>query len=471
MKNNFLIYLLLFFGLYACTDDSNDVEMAHFTISAKNVATNELISGGTYQVLNIDNQVVATYTLDKGTVEVTNLPAKNYTIVEVTAPKGYVGEEKQMQYLYFNRNSKDFIFQYIDEETRELPESVKVKFFSTEARQVLGEYNAVRVGEYYWVDQNFNHFVKWGNDFENIFPITQDVLNKYLERIRINPSQFQLQDINNFEKYYGRYYSYPSILYMNKYGVMRDQNNNDIKGWKIPAPEDYRQLFAMSPFNTTNDAPHTRLNERDVRFALSPRPNENPMAYNIADPNGGSVYKTYWFDQKNNTNKYKFNLMPGGARLNGDGPWCNGLGPVHGCYPDGKKGDIYHLFYTAYMAVQLWNDELSVGAVMLHDNVDTKEALSYHLLNVRWCRRLSDIELGYKLYINDAQTDIKKLDMDAPAPTGYKELPHGYVRGFYVQYILNNPGTSITVSDIVHYARNVEDNYTYENRANTDIIF
>jgi hypothetical protein len=92
------------------------------------------------------------------------------------------------------------------------------------------------------------------------------------------------------------------------------------------------------------------------------------------------------------------------------------------------------------------------------------------MMNVRWCRRLSDIELGYKLYINANQTDIKKLDLDTPPPSGYKELPHGYVRGFYVQYILNSPKSTVTVSKIVDYARNVEDNYTYENRANLSVI-
>lgn len=468
MKKNIIIYLLSFIGLYACTDNG-DMEMAHFTISARDIVTNEFIGGGTYKVLDYNNEVVATYTLTNGKTEVTDLPARNYTVVEVTPPSGYVGNEKEKKYLYFNKNSEDFIFQYIDKNTRTLPESMKVNFYTTEGNQLLGEYNAVRVGEYYWVDQNFYHTVKWGNDFENIYPITQNVLDKYVERIRIAPSQFQLQNITDFEKSYGRYYSYPSILYMNKYGVMRDQNNQNIKGWKIPAPEDYRQLFAMCPFNTTNDAPHTRLNERDVRFALGARPGDNPLAYDIANP-GGGPYKTYWFDKKNTTNKYKFNLMPGGARLNGDGPWCNGLGPTNGCYTDGKKGDIYHLFYSAYMAVQLWNDELSMGVVMLHDYVDTKDVLSYHMMNVRWCRRLSDIELGYKLYINANQTDIKKLDLDTPPPSGYKELPHGYVRGFYVQYILNNPKSTVTVSKIVDYARNVEDNYTYENRANLSVI-
>lgn len=83
---------------------------------------------------------------------------------------------------------------------------------------------------------------------------------------------------------------------------------------------------------------------------------------------------------------------------------------------------------------------------------------------------ITDIELGYKLYINKDKTDIKKLDIKDSPPEGYTELPRGYTRGFYVQYILNNPNTKLTVSEIVNYAKNVQDNYVSENRNNSNII-
>lgn len=85
-------------------------------------------------------------------------------------------------------------------------------------------------------------------------------------------------------------------------------------------------------------------------------------------------------------------------------------------------------------------------------------------MNVRWCRPLTDNELGYKLYINSDLTDVKKLGLNTPPPSGYIEFPHGYMRGFYVQYILDKPGSKITVADIVRYARQVEDNLIFNNR-------
>ena len=81
------------------------------------------------------------------------------------------------------------------------------------------------------------------------------------------------------------------------------------------------------------------------------------------------------------------------------------------------------------------------------------------MMNVRWCKPLSDKELGYRLYINAEKTDIKKLGIDETEPAGYSELPHGYLRGFYVQYILDKPNSKVTVADIVQYEKNVHRTY------------
>lgn len=468
MKKNLLIYLLVLIGLSSCTDD-DDTEAARITISAKDIATNSYIKGGTYRVLNMNKEVVGTYSLENGSITITNLAGNDYMIEEVAAPEGYVNQDQTKEYKYSGSESKEFVFLYINTQTRALPQSIKLKFKSINHGLYLGDYNGIRIGEYYWTDQNFTCVIPWGGEFENSHPITQKLLNRYVERVRIDTMQYQLENISDFEKSYGRYYSYPSILYMNKYGSMLDEYGQKIEGWKLPSMEDYRQLFAMSPFNSTADPSHTSLNERDVRFALGAKKGDNKMAFDIQNP-GGGPYKTYWFDTKYTTNLYKFNLMPGGARLNGPGAWCNGLGPNGGCYSDGVRGDIYHLFYTAYMAVQRPNDELWVGVAKIHDKLDTREILSYHLLNVRWCRRLTDTELGYKLYINNEQTDIKKLDLETPTPEGYKELPHGYIRGFYVQYILNNPDHKVTITDIVKYAKSVQDSYVTENKDKEGII-
>lgn len=469
-RNVFILCLLLLASGYGCSDDDNIIKHELcLSISSKSIVDNSFLNGGQYQILDKNGNDKGVYTLENGTININNISIGTYTIKEIHPPKGYATTDKEKTVNIISSDCQNAVFHYINEESREIPESMKVKFYRTDNNEFLNEYNAIRVGEYYWIDRNFSHVVPWGGDFENRHPITQALLDKYVDRIRIDPAHFRLEDITVFEKYYGRYYSYPSVLFMNDYGQVRNEYDEVLSEWRLPYNEDYRQLFAMCPFNTTHDAPHTELNERDVRFALGAREGDNPMAYNIRNENNS--YKTYWFDNKNVTNKYKFNLMPSGARLNGDWFWCNGLGPDNGCYPDGKKGDIYHLFYTAPLSIKWKNAHKAIGTVTIHDLVDTYEHQLYHLLSVRWCRKLSDIELGYKLYINSDQTDIVKLDLEETPPKGYQELPNGYTRGFYVQYILNNPDPVYTVGDIIGFSRSVQDMYVYYNKNNKDIIF
>lgn len=457
MKTKLLLYtsVLLFVCLQGCSDGSNSNDSTCLSISSMNISDGTLLNGGQYRLLDENNTILGTYTLNNGTVNINNLPNGKYYVEEIISPNGYTAQDNYLEIVLASSGCKEAAFYYVSDVIGVVPPSINLSFIDMRNSSSIAEYNAVLIGEYYWVSQNFTHKLSIGNGFENDVPITQELLDRYVERVRIDPALYQLSDIENYERYYGRYYSYPSIDYMNKFCYMANEQGNKINGWKLPSAEDYRQLFAMCPFNTTHDGPHTRLNERDVRFALSAREGDNPMAFNINQA-GNSPYKVYWFDPNHVNNMYGFNMMPGGARLNGDGPWCNGLGPNGGCYNDGKRGDVYHLFYTADFAMQ--NSNGSFGAVIIHDKINTSEIETYHYLNVRWCRPLSDIELGYKLYINSGKTDIQKLGLDEPTPVGYSELPRGYLRGFYVQYMLNNPNPSVTVQDLVQYANSVDDN-------------
>ena len=446
---------MLLLGLFSCTN-SDDTDHASVTIKAIENADNAGLSGGMYRIVN-DNVTIGDYTVVDGKATVISLPLGSYVVEEIAAPFGYASTGKQFAFEVTQSATKEVTFSY-DRDTN-LPTRMNVSFSDKSRRLRLGDYTAVRIGEYYWVNSNFTHSVPWGVDFENAFPMTQPVLDKYLERARLDKSQFQIGNIKDFESAYGRYYSRPSLIYMYENGEIHEtETDATLPGWKFPSAEDYRQLFAMVPFNTSFSAKHTSLNQFDVRFALAPRIGENKMAFEINDPNGGP-YRTYWFDSNYVTDIYDFNLMPGGLRLNGPSSICNGYGPAGGCYTDGQKGDIYGLFYVASLAVR--NADGTYGGAGMHDYLDTRGTETYHLMNVRWCKPLSDKELGYKLYINSAQTDIKKLGLKDPVPSGFSELPRGYIRGFYVHYILDNPNPSVTVADVVQYAKTVDDAVNY----------
>ncbi len=404
MKKNLFAYLLLSVVLYtSCSGDNNGEEedgnrISHFTISVKDKTTESYLPGAIYRVFDENGGVIGTYTSEDGVIEVPTSGSENYTVQEIAPPEKYIPTAALEQNKYIvpaKENPDGFTFYYKEGP----PNTVNLKFYTTK-KGFLADYTGIRIGEYYWMNKNFSHKIPDNGLPENDYPISQQVLDRYVERIRIDKSYFKLNNIDDFEKYYGRYYSYGGTLHMSEFGYMENESGEKDSKWKLPYPADFRQLFAMCPFNTSQDQAHTTLNERDVRFALSAKAGDNPMAYDLNT--GHPIYKTYWFDTNHVTNMYKFGLMPGGARLNGWGSWCNTLGPVNGCYTDGVAGDIYHLFYTSYFATNRPDDFAYVGAVILHDYVDTQANLTYHFLNVRWCKKLSDEELGYKLYINKA---------------------------------------------------------------------
>jgi hypothetical protein len=90
--------------------------------------------------------------------------------------------------------------------------------------------------------------------------------------------------------------------------------------------------------------------------------------------------------------------------------------------------------------------------VIIHDYPDTSRGKEWLWKPVRWCRRLTDSELGYRLYINNERTDIKKMEPNSIAPRGYHALEKGYLRGFYVQFILGKENPEKTVAEIIKMA-------------------
>ncbi len=458
MKAIIFMYAVFLLGLaYGCSGDDTPNRVS-LTIKTVNVEDNSPISGAKYH-LTINDRPIGDYVARDGTVVLPSLPLGSCVIEEVAAPYGYYPSSTVRYVLDFSeKEHQEVVFQNKAISDEPVLESrMEVSFWDNNQKKSLGDYTAIRIGEYYWVNHNFRHVIPWGTNFENDYPVTQSTLDLYLERARLDKSQYQLSNINDFEFDYGRHYGRFSLDYMYQYGDIHARGGAMLPGWGFPSPADYEQLFAMCPFNTThNTQPHTSLNEFDVRFALAPRRGESRLAFDISDPEGGP-YKTYWFEDKYVTAVYDFNLMPGGMRLNGPSQICNQYGPAGGCYPDGQIGDIHGLFYVAALAVR--NNDGSYGGVGIHDWLYTDPMDFYHMMNVRWCRPLTAKELGYTLYINSAKTDIKKLGADDPAPSGYSELPHGYLRGFYVQYILDKPNTKITVADIVQYEKNVHRNY------------
>jgi uncharacterized protein (TIGR02145 family) len=355
-----------------------------------------------------------------------------------------------------------FLFSCGDSDTITLPVETTIPlFFWDDIRGDTAHYEAVKIGEYLWMNRNINHFTET--------QVTRRQLDSVLTRYRLNPDDFQVS-IDDFNKYYGQYYTLSFIYYHlrdGNHGYVYEGKNRKLllnpetnfPEWKLANKADFRQLFAMC-----GDA-----SEYAVRTALACKPYENPAAVPIS----------YWIGATN-TNRYGFNAMPTGARHHAADQWgtCFGDNDCPTFY--NQKGDFYNTFMTTGWAA-------ADGTVRIHDYVDTRGGYLYHLQNIRFCRRLTDEELGYKLYIkadvplwadianeyqshgedystelafidklrNNVQSnvDIQKVNLGGSAPAGYVELRKGYIRGFYVQYILDIAQPTKNISQIVNMAK------------------
>lgn len=309
----------------------------------------------------------------------------------------------------------------LPEPTEKVP-TIPLVFFDNFINKSV-DYKAVKIGEYLWMNSNINHYPGQ--------PFTKADIELVLKRYRLDPQALKNVSIADINKYCGPYYDRNRFEYLEDRGkcvIYEGEEKILTSGWGAPSTTDFRQLFAMCG-NAT---------EQDIRHSLTVEAGDNPIA--IAG-------LTYWFGN-NNINKYGFNLMPGGARFNGPQVW--GLKHNHDGtdteYFDAVAGDFYG--FIEAVLFQTWD-----GRVAIHDYPEGISEKLWHWMPVRWCRKLTKEELGYKLYINTEQTDIKKLALNQSAPKGYTELANGYIRGFYVQFILDNPNPLKTVTQIVDMAK------------------
>lgn len=513
------------------------VEKGCITVSSKD-ESNNLITGGVYRVTNTSNQQVGgNYTTVNGVVNIIDLKYGTYKVWQVTAPAGYeLTSSSPISISIVNDECKVVEFRYKKSVNPPGPSlntvdlSLKIDIIGG-GEPIIVPTKGVRIGEYYWSDvfDAVIPYLQYGETHVySQSPLTSELFDLYMAQIHIDYEKYN-PSVEIFNKYYGQYYNQATAKYINDKSSMREvQEGGDIvevKGWSLPYNKDFRQLFAMCPFFTSDNI---SLDEVDVRSALSYKAGEMPLAYNISDSqNPNNPHKIYWFENAVNTNMYGFNMTPSGFRLHDSyADWGNGLaygdkdyvadaglsylttrmkvavtdsiGNIIGYVekwrgPDGGLALTFYA-YASWSKEQEESGNVNITQICVHDRIDTNQ-YTYFSSPMRWCRRLSDEELGYKLYINvkginkqsyewsrlsggirddirdeiellrkvkrgdysPSDFDIVKVGLNDPAPVGYTELPNGYIRGFYVQYILSTPNSGKTISDIVLYASKVDD--------------
>lgn len=355
--------------------------------------------------------------------------------------KGTIFDEESIMLLYFpaflTKNNKEtkwntelseldkaFIRDWYpgrNASTEEVPSKMTVKHLY-DNKEI--EYTSVRIGEYLWLNSNLTYPQLTAH-------VSQHQINRSLWILGIDTLNYIVSP-SDFHKYIGEYYSNGSRLYDLNSGTFREvrPTGSVEKQWGLPSKKDFRQLFAMCDDGSANA----------VLTNLSYKENEVPIAR--------KVQNNHWM-HNTNTNKYGFNLVYAGARQHsGTFTWTN---KENGRSIVLAQSDLQQAF-------NMHTFPATDGLAVLEDYPSTEKFPSnFNWLPVRWCRKLTDAELGYKLYVNADQTDIKKLGLSDTAPAGYTELGNGYLRGFYVQYILDNPNPTKTISDIKNMALQLPD--------------
>ncbi len=390
----------------------------------------------------------------------------------------------------------------------------KVSLYYTEdaGQTIKADYEAVRVGEYYWMNSAFrNEVMTSPTDIASLGYEEQAYINySWLPNNSIKRSQIDLwhwrawmfensdniaerlsyfdelkgvseqEKLANIEKYYGTYHSRIHLdwLWLNAIHSGKNSRVRLLEGdtkiyniWTEPSVQATMQLFAMCG-NATRD---------EIKIYLSDQ-------YNETDNNNPVVIKNRsymtWFDKTIHNdvahlangyksqyiNRYGFNLLPTGDRLNNPAviqlkDHKTGMNVQY----NGAIGDFEGLNQKAVLP-------MGTTYAVLHDYPEIVYTKLYHWAPIRFCRPLTDEELGYKLYINVSgypelesynflstlyqnhqngvfEVKIEKKELGQSPSNGFYELPKGYLRGFYVQYMIEYPDDTKTLLDLLRIAQ------------------
>lgn len=265
-----------------------------------------------------------------------------------------------------------------------------------EGRPIERTYKTIVVGEYEWTQENliveFANTLSWAN-------LTQNQIETITGRNDIQPYQFR----NVFGVLLG-WHSQTSVYYtiskdpLDNSGVSFFRNrgvltNEFMTDWRLPDAASILQILGQAPrengnvFEDFNDFIYTNQNNFGLGWNLLNRRNISGLSF-----------------------------TPLGIRNNASNSKLEGVGETVG-------------LQSPWLQHQHRIQNTSIGSQPkgIHTNLQ-----SSYMTQVRYCRRLSDQELGYKLYVDD--TEDKILMLDPETVVGLDELQPGLERGIALRY-------------------------------------
>lgn len=277
----------------------------------------------------------------------------------------------------------------------------------------------VRIGEYQWMRQSPSLF--YNGRFEANPQITDEMLGGDLQKY------FEVKETAVDFMYKTGAFIYGSsdmTTFMNYARLSPSRSDNEhIPGWKPAELKDYIQVMMQS-----DNLEHAEVK----RFLCAKRNNPNDVTYTVDNGITYTIDLRHQLDDwVNGTDRVKLHLIPAGRKDHA----------VNNKWMDYREGVYLKMGYADGNFLQFSKFR---GGIYIDD--DTKFAWGQQ----RWCRPLTDMELGYRLYIDRANDRIVVKALTEDQPSDLQEVPKGTrLRGRAVRWLdLNSKEVKAPLSHI-----------------------
>lgn len=258
------------------------------------------------------------------------------------------------------------------------------------------QYKTVEVGEYEWTKENLK--IK----YRNLWATLYEFMNHTQTKINAVTKTNNVYTVDDFEDIFGTWVNCYQEARSYRYGYKfykTDESgavtSDEITGFNLPSTEDLLQLIGQCPVETGN-----------VYLDLARFVYATP-----ADLKGYDFNSPYIKEAKNTSG---LSFTPLG--LKGNNPDDTGA----------------HYSFGYGMALQMRSE----GRLFILADVAGKievNAYLYHFSQARYCRPKTDVELGYKVYVDEAKDKVIILGLKDAVSSGLKELPKGLERGIVIR--------------------------------------
>ena len=498
------------------------------TIKIQDEDSQASLNTGKYVVVNWKNDTILVPSQPQNNaIALNNLPYGWYVVQEAETPEGYIPNKyRSHQVLIDNKTPKATITFKNKAGVATLPNypgSVDLEFTTSDGRWGIATQSmkGIRIGEYMWTDRhlqtnNLSTYEKSWNVTTDVFrSITKehiDDIHRHMAMFNYHrrpdsPNQLQrptywaygisVEDVNqNYGGVFNQAYfndwqadgtqsfgngahrlsvtNLKSVVMhanINFRQVLLEMKENSTvnHNWRLPLGADLRQLVGMCGQGSIKEM----RQHLSWGFDDSAAPSIVKATNSIRlDGTPAYMLNNYfeWFDHSVSdarTNKYGFNLVPAGWRQHegtGTPPPTSHYDNIPYQYTVEEGGFIVLNQVFRLRGADGTCLELSDQTNLIYDIYDFAQ------YPIRFCRPMTDEELGYKLWINvnfKEEEDllrslanssisaesirIKKtsLNEQRSAQETWYELPRGYIRGAYVQYILDKPNPEKSVKEIL----------------------